>query len=86
MAEEFNEYATFTITNKAGENIELAVVDEFEFEHKQYVVGALIEGDAVNEEALFIYRAKVTEDDFTVEKITNAIDYERISQAYLDME
>ena len=84
--EDFKEYATFTVTNKEGEEVELAVVDEFDFEHKHYVVGALIEGDTINEDGLFIYKAKITEDDFTVEKITNKLDYEKISKAYMDMD
>ena len=84
--EDFQEYATFTVTNKDGEEDELAVVDEFDFEHKHYVVGALIEGDTINEDGLFIYKAKITEDDFTVEKIANKLDYEKISKAYMEMD
>ena len=84
--EDFKEYASFTVTNKEGEEVELAVVDEFDFEHKHYVVGALIEGDTINEDGLFIYKAKITEDDFTVEKITNKLDYEKISKAYMEMD
>ena len=84
--EDFKEYATVTVTNKEGEEVELAVVDEFDFEHKHYVVGALIEGDTINEDGLFIYKAKITEDDFTVEKITNKLDYEKISKAYMEMD
>ena len=84
--EDFKEYATFTVTNKEGEEVELGVVDEFDFEHKHYVVGALIEGDTINEDGLFIYKAKITEDDFTVEKIANKLDYEKISKAYMEMD
>ena len=84
--EDFKEYATFTVTNKEGEEVELAVVDEFDFDHKHYVVGALIEGDTINEDGLFIYKAKITEDDFTVEKIANKLDYEKISKAYMEMD
>lgn len=84
--EDFKEYATFTVKNKEGEEVELAVVDEFDFEHKHYVVGTLIEGDTINEDGLFIYKAKITEDDFTVEKITNKLDYEKISKAYMEMD
>lgn len=84
--EDFKEYATFTVTSKDGEEVELAVVDEFDFEHKHYVVGALIEGDTINEDGLFIYKAKITEDDFTVEKIANKLDYEKISKAYMEMD
>lgn len=86
MAEEFQEYATFTVTDKDGNQVEMAVVDEFEFENKNYVVGAIIENDEINENGLYIYKVKVTEDDFTVEKITNKINYEKIAHAYMEME
>ena len=52
MQEEFIEYATFTTVNKEGNEIEMAIVDEFQFEHKNYVVGALIEDDMGGEFAL----------------------------------
>lgn len=82
---ETSEYTTFSVTTKDGTEIELAVVDEFEFEKKGYVVGALIEGDTINEDGLYIYRIKAGE-EFAVEKITNEIEYEKIANAYLDME
>lgn len=86
MADEFEEYVTFTVTNKDGEEIEMAVVDEFEFENKSYVVGALIEGDTINEDGFYIYRAKETEDGFEAVKITNAIDYDKVVKAYMEIE
>lgn len=86
MAEEFEEYITFTVTNKDGEEIEMAVVDEFEFEKKPYVVGALIEGDTINEEAFFIYKVVVGDEDFKVEKIKNQVDYQKIARAYMELE
>ena len=86
MQEEFKEYATFTTTNKEGREIEMAVMDEFEFEHKNYVVGALIEGDTVNEDGLFIFRVKEMGDDIKVEKISNPTEYQKIAEAYMDME
>lgn len=84
--EDFKEYATFKTTNKDGEELELAVVDEFDFENKHYVVGALIEGDTINEEGLYIYKAQITDDDFTVEKIRNQVDYQKIARAYMELE
>ena len=84
--EDFKEYATFKTTNKEGEELELAVVDEFDFENKHYVVGALIEGDTINEEGLYIYKAQITDDDFTVEKIKNQVDYQKIARAYIELE
>lgn len=86
MQQEFKEYATFTTTNKEGSEIEMAVMDEFEFEHKNYVVGALIEDDTINEEGLFIFKVKEMGDDIKVEKISNQIEYQKIAQAYMEME
>ena len=86
MQEEFKEYATFTTTNKEGNEIEMAVVDEFEFEHKNYVVGALIEDNTINEEGLFIFRIKEAGEDIKVEKILNQTEYQKIAQAYMEME
>ena len=42
MENEFQEYVTFFITAKDGSEVELAVVDEFDFEDKHYVVGAVL--------------------------------------------
>lgn len=86
MSEEFKEYATFTVKSKEGEDVELAVVNEFEFEHKNYVVGARIEGDEISQEGLYIYKVKVSEDDFFVEKINNQVEYEKVAKAYMEME
>lgn len=86
MQKEFKEYNTFTTTNKEGDEIEMAVMDEFEFEHKNYVVGALIEGNTINEEGMFIFRIKEMEEDIKVEKISNQTEYQKIAQAYMEME
>ena len=85
MQDEMREYAIFTTTNKDGDTVEMAVVDEFEFEHKNYVVGALIVDDVIQEEGLYIYRVKTKEDDFVVEKINNQVDYQKIAQAYMEI-
>ena len=86
MQEEMREYATFMTTNKDGEEIEMAVIDEFEFEHKNYVVGALIEEDTVKEDGLFIFKVKEAKEDIIVEKISSQTDYQKIAQAYMEME
>lgn len=80
------EYITFTITSKDGEEIEMAVVDEFDYKRKHYVAAAVIVGEEINSDELYIYRAIMKEDDFSVEKITNRTEYEEISKAYLAME
>jgi len=84
MSEESREYVTFSIISSKGEELEMAVVDEFNYKHKDYVVGALIEGDEINEDSLYIYKAKVIDGEMLVEKIANSREYEEIAQAYLE--
>ena len=62
------------------------MVDEFDFEDKHYVVGAVVEDDTINDEARYIYLSVIDGDDFTVEKIEKEFEYNRIAQAYLHME
>lgn len=83
--EEFNEYITFTITTSEGQEVEMAVVDEFTFENKDYVAAAKVVDDTIDEEGLYIYKVKIGEEDFTVEKINNKVDYEKIARAYMEM-
>lgn len=83
--EEVQEYVTFTTTTKDGQEIEMAVVDEFEFERKNYLVSALVENDQVLDDNRFIYRMVLTADGgFNAEKITNPKDYERIAKVYME--
>ena len=86
MENEFQEYVTFHVTARDGSDVELAVVDEFDFEDKHYVVGAVVEDDTINDEERYIYLSKIEGDDFTVEKIEKEFEYNRIAQAYLHME
>ena len=86
MENEFQEYVTFHVTARDGSAVELAVVDEFDFEDKHYVVGAVVEDDTINDEARYIYLSKIEGDDFTVEKIEKEFEYNRIAQAYLHMD
>ena len=84
--ENYNEYVTFHVTSKEGTDVEMAVVDEFEYDHKQYVVGAVVEGDTILEDGLYIYRSIIKGDDFTVEKIEKEDEYRKVAEAYMEME
>ncbi|MBE5882641.1 MAG: DUF1292 domain-containing protein [Lachnospiraceae bacterium] len=84
--EEYKEYVTFHTTSKDGADLEMAVMDEFDYEGRHYVVGALIKDDEIQEDGRYIYRSIITGDEFTVEKIRNEIDYNRIARAYMEME
>lgn len=86
MEHEFQEYVTFSVTTKSGKEVEMAVVDEFEFENQHYVVGALIQDETIVDDGRYIYQAVVNGDDFTVKKIEKMFEYNRIAQAYLHMD
>ena len=50
-------------------------------------MGALVEGDVIQEEGVYIYRVKIMENkEFTVEKIKNHVEYNRVAQAYMEMD
>lgn len=85
MEHEFQEYITFHVTAKDGTDVEMAVVDEFDFEKEHYVVGAIVEDDTINDDGRYIYRSVMKGDDFTVEKIKREFDYKRIAEVYLRM-
>ena len=83
--DEFKEYVTFTVTSQAGEEVEMAVVDQFEIKNRKYIAAALIQDDEIDENNVYIYKVEVTEDDFKPIKITNQIEYNEVAEAYLDM-
>ena len=83
---EYNEYVTFHVTAKDGSDVELAVMDEFDFENEHYVVGAVIKDDTIVDDGRYIYRSVIDGEDFKVEKIKREFDYNRITQAYMNMD
>ena len=86
MENNVQEYVTFETTTKDGTSIEMAVVDEFEYKKQHYVAAAVINDDMINEDELYIYRSILSEDDFSVEQITDLKEYEEIANAYLYMQ
>ena len=78
-------YVTFTVTTSEGEEVEMAVVDEFTFENKNYVAAARVVDDTIDEEGLYLYKVKLGDEDFSVEKISNKVEYEKIAKAYMEM-
>lgn len=86
MEKEFDEYITFTVTTKDGSEVEMAVMDEFDFEGEHYVVGAVIKDDTIIDDGRYIYRSIIEGDSFSVEKIKREFDYKRIAEAYMAIE
>ena len=83
---EYNEYVTFHVTAKDGSDVEMAVMDEFDFENEHYVVGAVIQDDTILDDGRYIYRSVIEGEDFKVEKIKREFDYNRIAKAYMNMD
>ena len=86
MEQEYNEYVTFHVTARDGSDVEMAVMDEFDFEDRHYVVGAVVKDDTILDDGRYIYRSMIDGDDFTVEKISREFDYKRIAEAYMNMD
>ena len=86
MENNFEEYVTFHVTASDGSDVEMAVVDEFDFEDDHYVVGAVIKDDTIDDEGRYIYKSVIKGDTFTVEKIKREFDYKRIAEAYMNMD
>ena len=86
MENNFEEYVTFHVTASDGSDVEMAVVDEFDFEDDHYVVGAVIKDDTIDDEGRYIYKSVIKGDTFIVEKIKREFDYKRIAEAYMSMD
>lgn len=86
MEDGYQEYDVFTVKDRNGNDVELAVVNEFEYDKKTYVAGARIEGDEIIEDGVFIYRARVEDGEIQAEPVTDPKEYDKVVQAYLEME
>ena len=64
----------------------MAVVDEFQYDNKHYIVGSIVENDTILDDGQYIYRCTVTEDGFSVSEIKNAFEFEHVSKAYMEMD
>ena len=82
MSEEYLEYDVFNDTTSDGKEIELAIVDRFEFEGKTYAISALVEGDEISEEGLFVYRIDGSGENAEISKIDDPDEYSRVADAY----
>lgn len=86
MEDAYREYVTFQVTARDGSDVEMAVVDEFDFEEKHFVVAAAVIGDTIEDEGRYIYRSIIEGDDFSIEKIEDESEYGRIAEAYLNLD
>lgn len=85
MSNELNsqeaEYTTFVTTMSDGKQQEFAIVEEFDFEKKHYILVSEVHGDEIAEE-VYLYRSKTIGEDFIVEFIEDKNEYARATAAY----
>ena len=86
MEEGYMSYSSFVVTDKDGNEVEMAVVEEFRCDGKTYVAGSRIIGDEISDEGVYIYRARLIDDEIVAEKITDADEYEAVVQMYMELE
>jgi uncharacterized protein YrzB (UPF0473 family) len=82
--EEYMEFETFMITMSDGKEQECAIVDEFDFEGKHYILAAEIHDDQVSDGA-YLCRGRNEADGFVVERIETKSEYERAAKAYMEL-
>ena len=84
--EEMVEYDTFTY-DLNGKVMEWAIVDNFEFEGKKYIVCQEVVGDTLSDEGLYLFES-VSDDgeEITVKNIDSEEEYDRVVDAYCALE
>ncbi|MGN1154579.1 MAG: DUF1292 domain-containing protein [Agathobacter sp.] len=79
--EQLLEFDTFNLELN-GKEIEFAITEEFDFEGKHYILCGEVNGDEINDEEVYLFRAIMEENEITVESIETEEEYDRIVEAY----
>ena len=79
--EELLEYDTFSL-EMDGKEVEFAITEEFDLEGKHYILCGVVMGDEINDEDLYLFRAKMNGDEIEVESIENEADYNHVVEEY----
>lgn len=79
--EELFEYETFTLEMK-GKDVEFAITEEFDLEGKHYILCGEVVGDELNDEDLYLFRAKMDGEEIEVESIESEEEYNHIVEEY----
>ena len=83
--EEMVEYDTFTY-DLNGKVMEWAIVDNFEFEGKKYIVCQEVVGDTLSDEGLYLIEGVSEGEEITVRNIDSEEEYDRVVDAYCALE
>ncbi len=79
--EQMEEYTTFVIKLSDGKDHEFAIVEEFDFEEKHYILVSEVKGDEITE-GVYLMRGEDIGEDFHVEEIKDKDEYARAVAAY----
>ena len=85
MENEYMEYETFSMELN-GKEMEFAIEEEFSVEGKKYIVASQVEGDEIKEDGCYIFSSHEEEGECVIEKIMDAKEYEKVTEAYLKMQ
>jgi len=81
--EQLLEFDTFNLELN-GKEIEFAITEEFDFEGKHYILCGEVNGDEINDEEVYLFRAVMEDTEITVESIETEEEYDRIVEAYYE--
>jgi len=79
--EEMVEYDTFTYELN-GKVMEWAIVEEFPYEDKTYIICQEVLGDTLSDEGLYLFEGVSEGDEITVKNIDSEEEYNRAVDAY----
>lgn len=80
--EEMVEYDTFTYELN-GKTMEWAIIEEFAFKEKCYIICQEVLGDTLSEEGLYLFESlENVGDEITVKNIESEEEYNRVVDAY----
>ena len=80
--EEMVEYDTFTYELN-GKTMEWAIIEEFDFEEKTYIVCQEVLGDTLSDEGLYLFESlENVGEEITVKNIESEEEYNRVVDAY----
>ena len=82
--EEMVEYDTFTY-DLNGKTMEWAIVEEFEYEGKTYIVCQEVVGETLSDEGLYLFEGISEGEEITVKNIDSEEEYNKVVDAYCEM-
>ena len=81
LPEEEMSFETFILPMEDGTEQEFAILDEFEFEGKGYILVSAVEDDELSEE-LVLYNCEYDGEDMIINYIEDETEYKRVAEAY----